>query len=254
MQNNIHIPNLFLLGSAKSGTTSLYHYLKQHKEIYFPDVKEPSFFSEGFQVIANPIEYYGLYDAVNEESVIGDASHVYMTNPSTARVLKGLFPSAKFLVILRNPVDRAYSLYNHMRRHGFEQVGTFEGALEIEDSRFLSVEFKNHCPQYLYNFLYYRSGLYGEQLARYFSLFPKEQFHITTLSNLIDNTADCLRSVYDFLGVSDELPSSLAPQNVGGLHESMNPNTRNMLYKCYLDDLRVLYEITSIEFPKYFDY
>ena len=108
----IHKPNFFILGAGKSGTTSMHSYLRKHPEIFMPKYKEPTFFSKGFQKIKNPINYFELYDLVNTESVIGEASHAYLSNPSTARVLKALFPEAKFLVILRNSADRGYSLYN----------------------------------------------------------------------------------------------------------------------------------------------
>lgn len=91
----VRLPNFFILGAAKSGTTSLHFYLKQHPEIFLSPEKEPTFFCEGFQVVKNPIDYFQLFDSVGDEKVIGEASHVYLSNPSTARVLAALFPKAK---------------------------------------------------------------------------------------------------------------------------------------------------------------
>ena len=117
---SFNVPNLFILGAGKCGTTTIYHYLMRHPSIYMSRIKEPTHFCRLFQVVKNPIEYYQLFDGAKGESFIGEASHAYLTDPSSCRVIKALFPLAKFILILRNPADRAYSLYNHMRYHGFE--------------------------------------------------------------------------------------------------------------------------------------
>lgn len=281
---SIKKPNFFLLGAGKSGTTSLYYYLKQHPSIFMPSIKEPTFFCEGFQVIKNPIGYFELFDSVTTETAIGEASHAYLTNPSTARVLKGLFPDARFIVILRNPAERAYSLYNQMCRSGFEKIGTFEKALKAEDERANSQRFKDNCPQYFFNFLYFRSGLYGEQLQRYFSLFDKKQFHILTLGKLSAYPTDSLQAILEFLGVSTDFDYKFQPCNEGKvairvpllLHfwktkiikprfinrlglsilkrtntkkiPPMRAETRKYLLDRYQNDLRVLDDLTGIRF------
>jgi len=279
----VNKPNFFILGAAKSGTTSLYFYLKQHPEIFMTAVKEPSFFCNGFQVIKNPIHYFRLFEPVTTEKAIGEASHVYMSNPPTARVLKGLFPDAKFIVILRNPAERAYSLYHHMRREGLEHSKTFEEALDLEEKRLNSESFRNHCPQYLYNYMYFRSGLYGSQLQRYFSLFGQKAFHVLTLDMLETDPICEVQKIYQFLGVSPDFSPSLALHNEGTMTaripslqylarkinkprmlrdaslrlmnainmsptEAMNPETRENLLQRYSNDLKVLHKLTGIRF------
>jgi hypothetical protein len=214
-QGRVHLPNFFILGAGKSGTTSLYFYLKQHPEIFLSPEKEPSFFCEQFQVVKNPTDYFRLFDAVRDEKIIGEASHVYLSNPPTARVLAGLFPKAKFVVIFRNPADRAYSLYHHMRRLGYETIGTFEKALQEEERRVNSARFRRNCPQYFYNFLYFRSGLYGEQIERYLSLFSKDQFHFLTLDELKHDPMGALGAIWKFLGVSPDFRPQLEVMNRG---------------------------------------
>ena len=81
-------PTFFILGAGKSGTSSLYWYLFQHTEIFMCPVKEPTFFCESFQVVSNPIEYFRLFDVAATHRAIGEASHVYLTNPATADILK----------------------------------------------------------------------------------------------------------------------------------------------------------------------
>ena len=99
------LPNLFILGAGKCGTTSLYHILRQHKDIHVSSIKEPSFFCWYFQVVKDPITYFHLFDSNARYRL--EASHVYMSNPETAPVLKALFPQAKFIVTLRNPKKRS---------------------------------------------------------------------------------------------------------------------------------------------------
>ncbi len=214
---NTHKPNFFILGAAKSGTTSLHRYLRQHSDVFMSHIKEPTFFCQGFQVVKNPIRYFQLFDSVSEEKIIGESSHAYMTDPATARVLKVLFPDAKFVVILRNPVDRAYSLYHHMRRYGHEKIGSFEKALEVEETRAHSRRFQEKCPQYLYNFLYFRSGLYGEQIERYFALFDRHRFHFLTLDQLKSQPMEALKAILSFLGLDTDFTPNLRVHNEGSI-------------------------------------
>lgn len=279
-----NLPNFFILGAAKCGTTSLYHYLKNHPDIYLSPVKEPCFFCETFQIIQNPVEYIGLFDAVDNEAIIGEASHVYLTNPNTPRMLKAFFPGAKFVLILRHPADRAYSLYHHMRRYGYETIGTFENALKAEERRFHSEFFRKHCNQYLYNFFYFRSGLFGEQLERYFALFDRSRFHIVTLDQLMINPLSIIQRIYDFLNVRGTFTPEIKVFNKGetsrfplvqnllnlklrqpawlrriGLDLSrknimdippMDTETRHQLCIRYQSDLARLYELTGIKFQE----
>ncbi|MBN1597128.1 MAG: sulfotransferase [Bacteroidales bacterium] len=197
-------PNFFLLGAGRSGTTSLYKYLYQHPDVFLSDIKEPSFFCESFQVIKNPVNYFELFNGTEDKKAVGEASHVYLSNPKTAELLKLLFPDAKFIVILRNPVERAYSLYKHMIYYGYEKVGSFQKALNIETERYNSSKFKNNCPQYFYNYMYFRSGLYGEQLSRFFKFFDKSQFLIIPFKKLQYDSACVLNDIYSFLEISNK--------------------------------------------------
>ena len=192
-----------------------YYYLKDHPDIFLTEVKEPSFFCERFQIVKNPIEYFELYDSVSTEKIIGEASHVYLSNPTTAKVLKALFPDSKFIVIIRNPADRAYSLYHHMRRDGHEYINTFEGALKKEELRYTSDKFLKKCPHYFYNYLYFRSGLYGNQLQNYFSIFPKDQFHIIKFEEFIADPISYLNGIFQFLGVNPRFFYQLEVCNTG---------------------------------------
>lgn len=201
-------PNLFLLGAGKCGTTSLHQLLGSHPDIHVSNPKEPSFFCSYFQVIADPITYFSLFHSEARYRV--DASHVYFSNPETPPILKGLFPSAKFIVILRDPKRRAYSLYQHLRRachadgRPIEVLESFAEALFAEEERFNSPEFFQTCRHYFYNFMYVRSSLYDLQIDRYLSLFARDQFLFLTLAELRHQPQATREKLAAFLNVSPD--------------------------------------------------
>lgn len=283
VKNRANMPNFFILGAGKCGTTSLYHYLGHHPDIYMSPVKEPCFFCKEFQVVKSPIDYARLFDAAEKEPLIGEASHVYFTSPASAQTLQTFFPAARFVLILRHPADRAYSLYHHMRRYGYETIGTFEKALKAEEKRFNSVFFRKHCNQYIYNFFYFRSGLFGEQMERYFALFDRSRFHIVTLAQLNKAPVATIQGIYDFLNVRKDHAPEMEVFNKGetsrwpllqnlinlklrrpswlrrigmdfarkyNLTEipPMNPETRRQLCARYQSDLAKLHDLTGIGF------
>ncbi len=271
-------PNFFILGAGKCGTTSLYHYLKFNPQIFMSEVKEPSFFCETFQIINNPISYFELFDEVQKEHVIGEASHVYMTDPKSPRVINHFFPEAKFLISLRNPAERAFSLYNDMRNHGWESARSFEEALIKEETRVSSEEFKLNNPQYFHNFLYFHSGLYGQQIQRYFSHFTKSQFLIIRLEDLESDFHNTIKAIFDFLKVDNSfipesaihnktlntrshriqqlliwsLPESVIRQKLMNHTYSkktlLDPQLKADLMKRYFEDQELLYSLTGIKF------
>jgi hypothetical protein len=214
-------PEFFILGAGKCGTTSLYDALSQHPQIFMPVTKEPSFYCDIFQVVKNPIEYVSLFAEARADQLAGEASHVYLTCPASAPAIRAFHPDAKFILIFRDPVDRAYSLYNHMTRHGYERIGSFEEALEVEPRRATDSHFRMHNPQYFYNFLYYESGLYGAQIERYFQYFDREQFFFTTMDRLKRDPVGLLGEVFAFLGVDRSFVPRIERQNIGAAARSI---------------------------------
>ena len=175
------LPNFFILGAGRCGTTSLAQHLRGHDQIFIPEIKEPSFFASSFQWVSDPGKYIDLYRDGHEALARGDASHVYLEDPKSPEILEAFFPDAKFVLMFRNPADRAVALYAMMLEHGYEVHRTFEKALAAEDRRFESSKFRKTCPQSFWNFMYYRSGLFGEQVARYLERWPRDRFYATTL-------------------------------------------------------------------------
>ena len=131
-------PDFFIVGAAKSGTTSLYSYVRQHPEVFLPSMKEPRFFVDPdyfggdalghLTQVRDLDEYLGLFAGAPECARVGEASPVYLYSRGTAERIRGFRPDASIVAILRNPVDRAYSHYwLHVRlgaeRLSFEPTG-----------------------------------------------------------------------------------------------------------------------------------
>lgn len=196
-------PNFFLLGAGRCGSTTLYHMLRQHPEVFMPAVKEPSFFCSYFQVIKDPARYLQLFDGACGRPAVGEASHVYLSNPESPEVIHGLFPEARFILIFRNPAERAHSLYGWMRRAGLEPLPTFEEALEAEERRLADPEFFRNCPHYFWNFMYASSSCYDVQWKRWLRFYPRERFFALGLKELVEDPARWMARIFRFLGVDD---------------------------------------------------
>jgi len=197
-------PNFFIVGAAKAGTTTLYDYLKDHPEVYMPTNelhKEPSHFSNLISWYKNREKYLALFkDAKPHHRWIGEASTAYLTDPAAARNIFNYDPNAKIIIILRNPAERAYSMYCWMVQEGYEFAPSFEKALAIEEKRAQKRIPNFWEPQYYYNYLYFRAGLYSEQVKRYLDLFPGHVL-VMTFEELLAGVKTDYEPVRKFLGV-----------------------------------------------------
>lgn len=217
-------PDFLLIGAAKAGTTALYHALRQHSEIYMPATKEPNYFAfengiprfvgPGDEALYTPLStdldaYRTLFPRDYEEKICGEASHWYLySQEAPARICRAL-PSIKLLAILRDPIERAYSTFLHMRLHGREDLPDFDAAIRREPERIAKNWSWGH---------YLRRGLYFEQLSRYFTLFDPAQIRVYLYEELIRNRADIVCNMFRFLGVSDSfLPPPRPRYNVSGI-------------------------------------
>ncbi len=207
------LPNFLFIGAPRCGTTYLYHCLTQHPDIYFPKVKEPSFFSfdpdnpafdglytqldaaYGYKLIRSMDDYRDLYNEVQNEQVIGDSSANYISFPGTADRIHKHIPDAKILVSLRNPVDAICSLYNwaymnHLIPAPFTSLPVSE-QLKVID------EFKD---------IHFNPYLYYQHLSKYLSLFDDNQLKIIVFEEWIREKEQCVQDVLEFLGVDTDYP------------------------------------------------
>ena len=176
------MPNFLIIGSQKAGTTALYHYLKQHPQIFMSGTKEPCFFAfEGEDLdfrsptgervfvgsygINNIDDYRRLFERVRDEKAIGEASPIYLIHPKATERIRHYLPDAKLIAILRDPVDLAYACFLMDRRAGLEPCEIFADALKDQERRV-----RSNC----FGGIYLQQGFEYQHLRRYFSLFSQD--------------------------------------------------------------------------------
>lgn len=213
------LPDFFIAGAAKAGTTSLWEWLKHHPQIFLPKSfhhKEPSFFCSQWGLHSGG-KYLEMFQDAGSAQVAGEASTAYLSSPESPGLIRQHVPDAKIIVMLRHPADRAYSLYNYMLNNGFEDVESFEAALQAEDDHRHDRARFNPPLGFYHNYLYFRSGLYSAQLARYQELFPPEQILVLLLDDFKKDVHASMRRVYRFLGVDETFTTRYEVENQGGV-------------------------------------
>ncbi|MGI0480103.1 sulfotransferase family protein [Geminocystis sp. CENA526] len=202
------LPNFLIIGAAKAGTTALHSYLKQHPQIYMTPDKETNFFAfEGETLKFNgigdrAIEQFSITDlatyeqefqGVKEEKAIGEACPLYLYNEKAVERIYHYIPNAKLIVILRNPVDRAYANFLHLIRDDREPEKDFGKALEAEFDRIA-----NHWEWFWH---YIQLGFYHLQLERYYQQFNPDQIRVYLYEDLRDDALKLIQNIFAFLEV-----------------------------------------------------
>ena len=226
------MPDFIVIGAQKSGTSSMFAYLKQHPQIIRPMFKEPYFFDRHYE---RGLRWYGcnfpsrrtisqLNDRFGRIHLTFEATATYVFDPNVpARIAKDI-PTRKFIVLLRNPVERAISAYWHARRMGKETRSLSE-ALEV-DHRYYEDEVAFEAgtgprprgepprPTYL------RRGIYAESIARWQSVFSPDDLLVLQSETMFANPKSTMARVFTFLGLPHAEKVDYAAQNVGGYSES----------------------------------
>jgi hypothetical protein len=224
-QKHAVLPNFFILGAAKSGTTSLHDLLKQCPQVYFPFSKEPMFFSQDALYVQG-LDWYAktFYAGSKTFPLRGDATpHYLYWGEKVAPRLKQAYPEApKMIIVLRDPVSRAYSWYWNMVREGNETL-SFEAALEAEDSR---LKTQHNMLQAKGSMLYgyVRGSQYLNQIRHFMEFFSKDRFLFILHEDLSSTRlADTLGKVKEFFGLSEyEVPTQSTFSNPASLPRSMS--------------------------------
>lgn len=223
-------PNLFIVGAQKSGTSALAWWLGQHPQVCMSFPKEPGFLAFGergypyldgygrpspasLYVVRDERSYLKLFArATPEQRILGEASTWYFALAGMAGKIKAYQPGAKIIVILRDPVERAYSAWCHARSDHLEPCESFSAALELEAQRG-DVEFLLR---------YRRMGLYSEALAEYQSVFPASQLLLLFYDDVRANPESVWLAVCTFLGID----ASHAPEFENRYNSSGQPRNR----------------------------
>ena len=243
------LPDFLILGAQKAGTTALYAYLRWHPEITGPSFKEVSFFDRHY---VKGERWYRAHMPVRRRSLVGEASPSYLFHPLAPERVAGMLPGARLIALLRNPVDRAFSHYQHEVALGREPL-SFEDAVDREDERMQGeLERMLRDPSYFslawWNYTYVARGRYAEQLERWFAAFPREQLLVLFTEELSADTAATYRRVLDFLGVTARDLESY-PRIFDRDYADMNPGTRARLDKEFEDPNRRLASLLGRDPP-----
>ncbi len=231
------LPDFFVIGVGRGGTTSLYHYLSQHPCITKSAYDELGFFDDNYHLGLN--WYRSMFPTkFHKEKIIKkfgkfltyDVTPSYIRRPwITKRILENL-PNSKIIVILRNPVDRTYSHYHMGKRNGNEKR-TFEDVVESDKKNIQKNEDmpknKNYFQSVVEN-SYLARGFYEEQLQTWFNFFPKNKLLVISTEELASYTDNTLEKIFRFLGVSNHKINDLTKRNEAK-YPPMNPDTREML-------------------------
>lgn len=209
-------PNFFIVGAAKSGTTSLAYYLGQHPDIYMSPLKEPFYFipNAGY---SNYSEYMALFKKSGTAVAVGEASTGYLYCRRCPVLIHEFNPTAKIIIILRNPVNMAYSYWRYMRRAGNENK-SFQEAISMQEreKRRSSSMFKKTCSHWWGSFLYIDRAMYYEQVQRYMDTFPKNQVKILIFEEFIREPIAACKDIFRFLEVKESFIPLLKVKNIGG--------------------------------------
>ncbi len=209
-----NLPNFIIVGAAKSGTTSLNNCISQHPLIFMSKLKEPAFFVDDYpRRVKSLDEYKSLFKDAGDAKAMGEASTAYLFSPQAAAKIKDLLGNIKIIIILRNPMDMAYSLWGWLSyRYGFETL-PFEEALEKEDERMNDTTFRASCIEWHASFYYFHRGLYFDQVKRYIDIFGKENVLIHLFDDFIKDAPTLCKKTFEFLQVNGSFISEIKHNN-----------------------------------------
>lgn len=260
-----NVPGFIILGAQKSGTTSLHYYLAQHPNLRGSTPKEVHFFDRDIH-FGKTFEQYKSHFRGGRKNLYFESSPSYLYVPETAERIYREFPKNKFVIVLRDPIKRAYSAWNHYRQifeserlsiafeqkprregsklyeaffHGRKSFPTFRECIEIE--QLLIEQQDGYEPALL------RRGLYLEQLERYWEFFEPEQLLILGFKDLVVDTDKTLNRVCDFLAVDSIDWSTIdrEPRNVREYSEPMSEADKKYLQTFFAKPNQELFERTG---------
>jgi hypothetical protein len=243
-------PDFIIVGVQKSATGSLRKYINQHPQVVWAKQSEVHFFDKNF---AKGLQWYKDYFPKRPSShhLLGEKTPAYMPNPQVPERLFSLFPKTKIIMILRNPVSRAYSHYQFNIARKAEHL-SFEEAIDAEPKRTDGEERKlrrdsSYISRTFMRYSYLNLGIYVDQIKRWYAYFPKEQILILTLDDLAKDPQRVVNEIFAFL----ELPPCDNIQfgnSKETYYEPMKPETRQRLVEYFRPYNQQLRELLNRDF------
>jgi hypothetical protein len=247
------LPSVLVIGAQRSGSTSLFNYLVRHPDVLPPFGKEIHYFdlhyTKGLRWYRGrfPYEY-----RLRGGALTLDASPYYLMHPQAPARAARLLADAKLIALLRNPVDRAFSHYQHEVRDGRETL-SFAEAIEQEPERLAGEEERLGAdPEYYsfnhHRFSYLRRGHYVEQLRRWVEHFPRARLLVLQSERLFRDPAAALDAVQEFLGLRPHRDETYEPYYQGRYDSKVAPELRRRLAAHFEPHNRALYQWLGEEF------
>jgi hypothetical protein len=193
-------PNFFIVGAQRAGTTSLYFYLNKIPGVYMSRVKEPSYFAPNYirrdpgRFLRDKKEYLRLFENARGYIAVGEASPMYLWDPDAPKLIHQTVPHARIIMILRDPIERAYSHYLTIMKYG----------ANVKKSSFydeLMRDYESRVKLHGRSNMYVELGMYYEQVKRYFDIFGREQVKVIIFEEFVQHPVQTVNEVLAFLGV-----------------------------------------------------
>lgn len=252
MNQNQPLPDFLIVGAMKSGTSTLYYNLAGHPNIIPAKKKEIHYFDEKFH---KGLSWYKskfpLLSNPREDCITGEASPYYMFHPHAPRRIRETLPQAKIIVILRNPVDRAYSQYHHFYAQKRIKV-SFEKAMQIEKNR-IHREKRKMINNEKFHSGFYRMrsylsrGIYVDQLQEFNYFYKKNQILTLKSEDFFANPQNTLGQIHQFLNLPDHKFKGFKVRNKPR-YSPMHPSTRKELVEFYKPHNERLYKFLGKDF------
>ena len=233
--------DFILAGAQKSGTTALHYFLSRHPDINMGDQQEIHFFDNDAMFVPQ-VDYEQLhkhYPLLAPSTITGDCTPSYMYHEPAAERIWKYNPQIKLLIILRNPVERAFAHWNMQRFKGREPLDFFDAVRE-EKTRIAGAP-----PAEARRFAYIDRGFYARQLERLFKFFPREQVQILKSEQFRDNQREILASIFSFLGLKPLRSVRSKDRNIVPYERAMNWEERVFLYNLFAEDIAQVEQMLS---------
>jgi len=181
-------PNFLIVGAGKSGTTTLADWLRQHPQVFIPAVKELNYFAGIPDLLGRPNKTWGAYlsnfEPAGDAAAIGEASPSYLSTPDAAARIRDRLPDVKIIILLRNPVDRAFSSYHGAKMGGRDRHTTFERAIDDAwKGRLCGMNRRERTVRQLPDCV--SGSFYFDSVRRYIDLFGKQQVRVWRFEEMV---------------------------------------------------------------------
>jgi len=183
-------------------------------------VKEPNYFIKG-SGYEDWEQYLKLFHDAVDKDAIGESSAGYSYRQESPGWIKSVLGDVRVIMLLRNPSHRAFSLYGWMVREGCEDAPTFAEALEREEARMNDPTFRERCPHFFDDYLYFTTGFYYEQVSRYFETFGRDRVKVFLFEEFISHPLTVCHEIFRFLGIDDSFVPEMEIHNKGRIPKSI---------------------------------